>query len=187
MRIISGRWKGRFLIAPSNLPVRPTTDMAKEALFNILGNMFDIDSLTVIDLFAGTGNISYEFASRGAISVRSVDMERLCTKYIAQTAKTLEFDSVISTINMDVFKYITKKQMVADVIFADPPYSLPAEKYAQIVENVFANELLSEEGVLVVEHPKDIDLSAFPQFTQMRKYGTVHFSFFEYPSASVEE
>ncbi|MDD4819832.1 MAG: 16S rRNA (guanine(966)-N(2))-methyltransferase RsmD [Flavobacteriales bacterium] len=187
MRIISGRWKGRYLIAPSNLPVRPTTDMAKEALFNILGNIFDMDSLTVIDLFAGTGNISYEFASRGALSVRSVDMERLCTKYIAQTAKQLELDGVISTVNMDVFKYIAKTQMQADVIFADPPYSLSSEKYSQIVENVFANGLLSDEGVLVVEHPKGIDLSSFPQFTRMRKYGTVHFSFFEHPSEDDEE
>lgn len=103
MRIISGRWKGRYLIAPKNLPVRPTTDMAKEALFNILSNRFDMDSLSVTDLFAGTGNISYEFASRGARSVRSVDMDRGCARYISETARTLGLDA-IKVSNADVFQ-----------------------------------------------------------------------------------
>ena len=85
MRIISGRWKGRHLIAPTSLPVRPTTDMAKEALFNILSNEFDLDGVAVTDLFAGTGNISYEFASRGALNVRAVERDRGCVKYIAST------------------------------------------------------------------------------------------------------
>lgn len=187
MRIISGRWKGRFLVAPRNLPVRPTTDMAKESLFNILNNYYDLDEVTVTDLFAGTGNISYEFASRGALSVRSVDMDRGCTKYIAATARTLEFEGQISVINSDVFKYLATARGESDIIFADPPYNMSPEKYNDIVSMVFERELLSEEGVLVIEHPATIDLSSFPQYTQTRRYGTVHFSFFEWESDQEEE
>lgn len=177
MRIISGRWKGRFLIAPKNLPVRPTTDMAKEALFNILSNRFDMDGLSVTDLFAGTGNISYEFASRGAKSVRSVDMDRGCTRYISETARTLGLDTV-KVSNADVFRYLSRPQEPSDVVFADPPYDLSEEKYRAIVSCVLENGLLAEGGVLVVEHPKSIDLSVMQGYEQTRRYGTVHFSFF---------
>ncbi len=177
MRIISGRWKGRYLIAPKNLPVRPTTDMAKEALFNILSNRFDMDSLSVTDLFAGTGNISYEFASRGARSVRSVDMDRGCARYISETARTLGLDA-IKVSNADVFRYLGRPQEMSDVIFADPPYDLPEEKYRVIVSSVFENGLLGEDGVLVIEHPKSIDLSDMDGYEDTRRYGTVHFSFF---------
>ena len=180
MRIISGRWKGRQLIAPHTLPVRPTTDMAKEALFNILSNEFDLDEITVTDLFAGTGNISYEFASRGAVKVRAVDRDRGCIKYIHQTSALLEF-SQIEPIPTDVFRYVSRPQMPSDVVFADPPYDLPAEKYEELVRAVLSNSLLSDEGLLVVEHPGTVDLSQIDGFSQMRHYGTVHFSFFEKP------
>ena len=179
MRIISGRWKGRHLIAPSSLPVRPTTDMAKEALFNILTNEFDLDGVAVTDLFAGTGNISYEFASRGALNVRAVERDRGCVKYIASTALTLEFPQ-IEIIPADVFRYVGRQQPASDIIFADPPYDLQSEKYRELVEAVFANGLLSDSGILVVEHSKSIDLSDMRYFMQMRHYGTVHFSFFEH-------
>lgn len=181
MRIISGRWKGRHLIAPATLPVRPTTDVAKEALFNILSNEFDLDSVTVIDLFAGTGNISYEFASRGAISVRAVDRDRGCVKYIVQTAAQLGFDGVIDALQADVFRYLSRAQAPCDIVFADPPYDLAPEKYRELVSAVMAGGILSENGILVVEHPKAIDFSDREDFTQMRRYGTVHFSFFEHP------
>ena len=187
MRIISGRWKGRFLVAPRNLPVRPTTDMAKESLFNILNNYYDMDEVTVTDLFAGTGNISYEFASRGALSVRSVDMDRGCTKYISQTCEMLGFEGQMTVINSDVFKYLATARGESDIIFADPPYSMGEDKYRKIVEMVFERGLLSEEGMLVVEHPVSIDLSSFPQYTQTRRYGTVHFSFFEWERDEEEE
>ena len=121
MRIISGRWKGRFLVAPASLPVRPTTDVAKEALFNILSNEFDMEGLTVTDLFAGTGNISYEFASRGAESVRAVDRDRGCVKYIGATADLLGFSEVIRVIPCDVFRFLARPQEPCDVVFADPP------------------------------------------------------------------
>ena len=186
MRIISGRWKGRFLVAPRNLPVRPTTDMAKESLFNILNNYFDMDEVTVTDLFAGTGNISYEFASRGAISVRSVDMDRGCTRYIAQTSATLGFEEQITVINSDVFRYLSSSRGESDIIFADPPYDMAEDKYKKIVSEVFDRHLLSEEGILVVEHPASIDLSSFPQYTQTRRYGTVHFSYFEWEREAEE-
>ena len=181
MRIISGRWKGRHLIAPVSLPVRPTTDMAKEALFNILSNEFDLDSVSVTDLFAGTGNITYEFASRGAVSVRAVDRDRGCVKYIAQTARQLEFSQVIDVVQADVFRYVTRAQQPCDIVFADPPYDLPAEKYRELVQAVMDGGLLSECGIFVLEHPKAIDLSDREDFSQMRRYGTVHFSFFEHP------
>lgn len=180
MRIISGRWKGRFLVAPASLPVRPTTDVAKEALFNILLNEFDMEGLTVTDLFAGTGNISYEFASRGAESVRAVDRDRGCVKYIGATADLLGFSEVIRVIPCDVFRFLARPQEPCDVVFADPPYDLPPQQYRALVEAVFSCGLLAEEGILVVEHPKGGDLTDMEGFTQMRRYGTVHFSFFEH-------
>lgn len=146
MRIISGRWKGRFLVAPASLPVRPTTDVAKEALFNILSNEFDMEGLTVTDLFAGTGNISYEFASRGAESVRAVDRDRGCVKYIGATADLLGFSEVIRVIPCDVFRFLARPQEPCDVVFADPPYDLPPQQYRALVEGVFSCGLLAEEG-----------------------------------------
>ena len=179
MRIISGRWKGRRLIAPASLPVRPTTDVAKEALFNILSNEFEMDELSVTDLFAGTGNISYEFASRGAVSVRAVDRDRGCVKYIASTAGLLGFSQIIEVVSADVFRYISCPQPPCDIVFADPPYDLPQEKYRELVDGVLSNGLLSDDGILVVEHSRGIDLSDRGGFAQLRRYGTVHFSFFD--------
>ena len=181
MRIISGKHKGRRLTAPQKLPVRPTTDFAKEALFNILNNHFYFDELTVLDLFSGTGNISYEFASRGCKNLTAVDNHYGCVQFISKT--TEEFDFPITTIKADVFDYLSKTTQQFDVIFADPPYDFPLEKFTQIAQLVFEKELLAEEGILIIEHSKHTDLSGIPQFSYAKKYGGNLFSFFEYSVA----
>jgi 16S rRNA (guanine966-N2)-methyltransferase len=146
MRIISGLYKSRKIVAPKNLPVRPTTDMAKEGLFNILNNTFYFDDIAVLDLFAGTGNISYEFASRGTKDIISVDQDFGCIKFINQTTET--FKMPIKTIKSDVFKYLEKASLQFDVIFADPPYDFSLEQFSKIPELVFQNALLEDDGVL---------------------------------------
>ena len=177
MRIISGKLKGRRLRAPKNLPVRPTTDMAKEALFNIINNSYYFDSITVIDLFSGTGNISYEFASRGTQNIYAIDANYNCIKYISTTAKELDLE--INTFKSDVYKFIDKTSMQADIIFADPPYDFEVEKFLEIVDTVFAKNLLKEEGVLIIEHSKQTDLSTHEKHSYDKRYGGNVFSFFD--------
>ena len=177
MRIISGKLKGRRLRAPKNLPVRPTTDMAKEALFNIINNGYYFDSITVIDLFSGTGNISYEFASRGTKNIYAVDVNYNCIKYISTTAKELDLE--INTFKSDVYKFIDKTSMQADIIFADPPYDFEEEQFLKIVNLVFDREILNEDGVLIVEHSKHTDLTTHEKHIYDKRYGGNVFSFFE--------
>ncbi|MBT8321321.1 MAG: 16S rRNA (guanine(966)-N(2))-methyltransferase RsmD [Eudoraea sp.] len=177
MRIISGKYKGKRLQAPKKLPVRPTTDMAKEALFNILNNYYEFDELAVLDLFAGTGNISFEFASRGTENIVSVDKDYGCIKFIASVSRELDLN--IKTFKDDVFKFLERNKMQFDLIFADPPYDMAQVDFQKLVNLVFENELLSEEGILVVEHSKYSDLSGFPYYTEQRRYGGSVFSFFK--------
>lgn len=176
MRIISGIRKGKRLTAPSSLPVRPTTDFAKEALFNILNNHFDFEDVTVLDLFAGTGNISYEFASRGALDIISVDSNQACINFIQKTASSLEFHQ-IKAIRADALQFISRYKMSADIIFADPPFDF--ERVNEIPEIVFQNHLLKPQGLLVVEHSIKTSMSAHVNFVEVRKYGSVCFSFFK--------
>ncbi|AUC23851.1 MULTISPECIES: RsmD family RNA methyltransferase [Polaribacter] len=177
MRIISGKHKSRRLSAPKNLPVRPTTDMAKESLFNILNNTYFFDSIAVIDLFSGTGNISYEFGSRGTKDIYAIDAHFGCIKYINETAKVL--DLPINTFKSDVYKFLEKTSLQADVIFADPPYDFEEEQFLKIVDLVFTRKLLKEEGVLIVEHSKHTDLSKHENHSYDKRYGGNVFSFFE--------
>ncbi|MCW5517447.1 16S rRNA (guanine(966)-N(2))-methyltransferase RsmD [Muriicola sp. Z0-33] len=177
MRIISGKYKGRRITAPKKLPIRPTTDMAKEALFNILNNSYYFEDLEVLDLFAGSGNISYEFGSRGATKIVSVDANFRCIKFISATATALELE--IEAVKSDVFAYLEKTTSKFDIIFADPPYDLSPDKFAEIPKLTFDRALLQEGGVLVIEHSKHTDLSHLHHFTQQRKYGGSVFSFFE--------
>lgn len=177
MRIISGQYKSRKIIAPKNLPVRPTTDMAKESLFNIINNNYYFDEVSVLDLFAGTGNISYEFASRGTENITCVDQDFGCIKFINQTAN--KFDMPINTIKSDVFKYLEKASGSYDIIFADPPYNFSDEDFSKIPELVFANNLLSENGMLIVEHSKHTKLNNLENFNYLKSYGGNVFSFFE--------
>ncbi|MCP4054082.1 MAG: 16S rRNA (guanine(966)-N(2))-methyltransferase RsmD [Mesoflavibacter sp.] len=177
MRIISGKYKGRKLVAPKKLPVRPTTDMAKEALFNILNNQYYFDEISVLDLFAGTGNISYEFASRGTENITCVDQNYGCIKYINETAESFEMS--INTIKSDVFSFLENHQQPYTIIFADPPYEFPVEEFAKIPELVFQNNLLEEDGLLILEHSKHTDLSGLSQYSHSKSYGGNMFSFFE--------
>jgi len=177
MRIISGSHKGRRLTAPKGLPVRPTTDMAKEALFNILNNNYYFEDLEVLDLFSGTGNISFEFASRGSRQIVAVDKDYRCIKFIAKMAKELDFN--ISAIKSDVFKFIEKVNLSFDIIFVDPPYSFTNEDCSKIASIIFQRQLLNKNGTLIIEHSKRTDLSVLENFKYMKKYGGSIFSFFE--------
>ena len=177
MRIISGIHKGRRIIAPKKLPVRPTTDFAKEALFNILVNRFNFSELNVLDLFAGTGNISYEFASRGCTQITAVDAHKGCTQFIHKTASQLQLPIVTHT--QDVFEYLKNFQSDFDIIFADPPYAFEETQYQQLIALILGNKDNTTSGVFILEHPKQIDFKTHPQRTEVRKYGSSHFSFFQ--------
>ncbi|ADV50177.1 RsmD family RNA methyltransferase [Cellulophaga sp. E16_2] len=177
MRIISGKHRGRKLTAPSKLPVRPTTDMAKEGLFNILNNNYYLPDISVLDLFSGTGNIAFEFGSRGCDKITAVDADQGCVKFITETTEKLELS--ISALKSDVFSYLEKTTAKNDIIFADPPYDLPIEDFEKIPTLVFSRNLLLADGLLIVEHSKHTDLSKLPNFSKQRKYGGSVFSFFE--------
>jgi 16S rRNA (guanine(966)-N(2))-methyltransferase RsmD len=184
MRIISGKHKGRRLVAPKNLPVRPTTDMCKESLFNILNNYFNFHGLKVLDLFAGTGNISYEFASRGAGPITCVDGDMSCVNFIKKTSTELDLD--LSVIKSDVFNFLGKSKASYDIIFADPPYNLSQDNFEKIILLIFENELLDEEGMLIVEHSKHTKLDYLSNFSFSKSYGGSVFSFYEFESEEEE-
>ncbi len=175
MRIIRGTHRGRKITAPANLPVRPTTDLAKESLFNILDNHIYFEDIRVLDLYAGTGSISYEFASRGSLLVVSVDINPLCIKFMSETAARLGFDKMkaVRSSSIGFLNHCTDK---FDLIFADPPYDL--EGIEEIISLVFDKSLLLENGWLIIEHPGEKDFSALSNFSQHRNYGKVNFSFF---------
>ncbi len=176
MRIIGGIHSGKLLQAPKNLPVRPTTDFAKEALFNILNNRIDFETLTVLDLFTGTGNMALEFASRQAKKVIAIDSHSPCINFVRDTAKILNLKNIV-TDRADVFKYLPKTTSTFDLIFADPPYELT--NIDTISDLVFEYKLLNPNGWLIVEHGLKTNLSQKQGFVEMRKYGNVHFSFFK--------
>jgi len=177
MRIISGQYKGKRLTAPKSLPVRPTTDFAKEALFNILNHRIDFNEVKLLELFAGTGNISYEFASRGAKDITSVDADFGCVKFITKTADELSFP--IRAIKSDVYKYLASATGTFDVVFADPPYAFTIEQMDSLVQSLYSNNWINEDGMIVIEHTKHIDLTSISNFTEARKYGGSVFSFFQ--------
>jgi 16S rRNA (guanine(966)-N(2))-methyltransferase RsmD len=175
MRIISGKNKGRKIIAPTQLPVRPTTDMAKESLFNIIRNHINIDEASVLDLFAGTGNISYEFASRGCHSLISVDSNFKCTSFIRQTAEKLDFTN-LQVVQSDVKQFLIRTKNSWDLIFADPPYNM--QNIPEIPDLVFDYKRLNDNGWLIIEHDRNQDFSTHIAFYEQRSYGRVNFSFF---------
>lgn len=177
MKIISGKYKSKHLKAPKNLPVRPTTGMAKEAFFNILNNLFYFSEIKVLDLFSGTGNISFEFASRGTKNITAVDSFFGCIKFIRKT--TEELNENIQVIKSDVFKYLENSKETYDVIFADPPYNFEHTSFEKIVDLIFENKLINSKGLLIIEHSKHTDLSNHSKFSYSKKYGGNMFSFFE--------
>lgn len=174
MRIISGQYKSRRINPPAGLPVRPTTDKAKEALFNIL-MPWEFEDLSVLDLFAGTGNISYEFVSRGCRKVTAVEKDRKCVNFILK----VEEDLGMQTLNVrqaNVFKFLQRANEQYDIIFADPPYQL--DELESLPGLVFEYGLLKEEGIFILEHDDHHDFSSHPYIFDKRKYGKVHFSIF---------
>jgi 16S rRNA (guanine(966)-N(2))-methyltransferase RsmD len=175
MRIIGGRLKGLRLNPPKGLPVRPTTDLAKEALFNILQNQVDIEGAKVLDLFSGTGNLSLEFASRDAAEVLAVDKSIRCVHFLKDMARQHGLKQ-IKTYNADVFKYLEVETEVYDLIFADPPYDL--SRIPELPKIVFERKLLTPDGLLIIEHQSMQNLSHHPAFIEQRKYGHASFSFF---------
>ncbi len=178
MRIIGGQYGGLRLHPPTNLPVRPTTDIAKEALFNILENKLTLQECTCLDLFAGTGNISFELASRGVMSVDAVDIHFKCLQYIKETTLKLKTD-VITTRKADVLKYLSTCKKQYDFIFADPPYDLP--QLPQLASIILKNGLLNRQGILVVEHPSTRKMDEQEGYLDTRKYGYSSFSFYTHP------
>lgn len=175
MRIIGGKLRGLRLSPPKNLPVRPTTDLAKEALFNILQNQIEFEGTNVLDLFSGTGNISMEFASRGANQVVAVDRSIHCINYVKDMARQHGLDN-IKTYKDDIFKYLQYETDQFDLIFADPPYDL--NRIPEIPGLIFDKNLLVPGGLLIVEHQSLQNLSKHPLFVEQRKYGHSSFSFF---------
>ena len=177
MRIVSGKWKGKRIVAPKNLPTRPTTDFAKEGLFNILNNRFFFDNLRVLDLFAGTGNIAYEFASRGAGEITCIDLHKACVRFIGEMADDLGAN--IQPVQLDAWLFVQKTTTSYDIVFADPPYNW--DKHEALAEALIQKGFLKEGGEAIIEHSADTDLSHLPGFFEHRKYGHVHFSFFGRP------
>ena len=176
MRIISGIYRGRMINPPRNLRARPTTDFAKENLFNVLGNIVDFEELDVLDLFSGTGSISYEFASRGARSVTSVEINSVHHNFIRQTARDLKFENFYA-VKANVFLYLKSCAKQFDLICSDAPYDL--EGSDEVIKSVMERNLLREDGFLIFEHSKDRDYSPHENFWQLRRYGSVQFSFFK--------
>lgn len=175
MRIISGTHKGRIINPPRNLRARPTTDFAKENLFNVLENMVDIENCDVLDLFAGTGSVSYEFASRGALSVTSVEINPVHYNFIRKTASEFGFSNLYP-VKANAFLYLKSASKQFDIIFSDAPYDLPES--AEVVDIVFSRGLLRKGGLLIFEHSKDMDFREHKAFRQLRSYGSVRFSIF---------
>jgi 16S rRNA (guanine966-N2)-methyltransferase len=175
LRIIGGKYKGVPFHPPKSIKARPTTDRAKEALLNTLSNSYEIDGLKVLDLFSGTGNIAYEFASRNASEITCVDISRHSIQFIQDMFKKLEFED-FKTIKMPVLKYLKKCKGSFDIIFADPPYALSG--IPEIADIVFERSLLNEGGTLVIEHFKTLNIS-HKSYTGRREYGQSVFSYFK--------
>ena len=175
MRIISGSLKGRRLNPPANLPVRPTTDMAREGLFNILNNYVDYEDCSVMDLFTGTGAVAVEFISRGVREVTAIDINNACTEYVKSEASRLDLKN-LHVVRADVFDLLKRANRKFDIVFADPPYTLP--QLAQLPDLVMQHQLLCPDGIFVLEHGKTHSFTSHPCFVEQRVYGSVHFSFF---------
>jgi 16S rRNA (guanine966-N2)-methyltransferase len=175
MRIIGGKYKGRRFNPGKKFTARPTTDMAKEALFNILENRYDLSEMKILDLFSGTGSIGYEFISRGAYEVTFVEKNYNHIRFIKEVIEKLEITNA-RVICDDVFRFLKNSPEKFDIIFVDPPFDLNALE--NIPDRIFESELLNKGGVLILEHPKGFSFSTHQYFREQRKYGKVNFSLF---------
>jgi 16S rRNA (guanine(966)-N(2))-methyltransferase RsmD len=176
MRIITGTYKGRHFEIPRSFKARPTTDFAKENIFNVLNSYIDFDDATALDLFSGTGSISLELVSRGCGQVVSVELDRDHHRFITDCLKKLNTTACIP-IRGDVFRFLKSCRQQFDFIFADPPYAL--KELSTIPDLIFDKELLKDEGIFVLEHGKDNDFTSHPHFVEHRSYGSVNFSIFK--------
>lgn len=180
MRIISGSHKGKQIFPDKSFSARPTTDFAKENLFNVVSNYIDLENIQVLDLFSGTGSISYEFASRGAREIISIEQNYKHFAFIKRTAQELGFKN-IKIFKTDVFIACKKlRGQKFDIIFADPPYHL--DRIPELPSAIFDNELLADDGMAIIEHPATIDFSGHLHFSEHRQYGSVNFSIFRLTS-----
>ena len=184
MRIISGTYRGRRFQLPKNLQARPTTDFAKENLFNILANRVDFEDLRVLDLFSGTGSISFEFLSRGAKSVTCVEQYPPHVKFIKEVAEKLKVDT-LTVVAGDAYRFIEHSAGKFDLIFADAPYA--DERLSSIPERILKSSLLAENGILIVEHSKSNNFSNHPLYRETRVYGSVNFSLFQAKDRETKE
>jgi 16S rRNA (guanine(966)-N(2))-methyltransferase RsmD len=176
MRIVSGQLRGRRFSPPDSFSARPTTDFAKENLFNVLNNMIDFEEVKVLDLFSGTGSISYEFASRGSRDITSIELNYKHQQFIAKTVCELNIEKAVRSLKGDSFKYVSATKEKFDIIFADPPFDLTeAEK---LPDMIMKRGLLKEGGIFILEHSGKGKYNAHPYFLQTRNYGKVNFTFF---------
>ncbi len=175
MRIVGGEYRGRMFNPGKNFKARPTTDFAKEGLFNVLANVIDLEEAKILDLFSGTGSISYEFLSRGCKDLTLIELDFQHIQFIKSVMK--ELNAVAKVYRADVFKFLESEKTKYDLIFADPPYDLP--RFAEVPEIILRRNLIKPGGIMVIEHPKSFNFSNLPHFSEVRKYGSVHFSLFK--------
>ena len=181
MRIIGGNLRGKKITPPATCMARPTTDFAKEGLFNMLSNEFDFGEISVLDLFSGTGSISYEFASRGCTDIISIEMNPVHSRFIKKCVSEFRIEGMQVT-RYNAFDFIDICRKKFDIIFADPPYSI--QGLDTIPERILGNGLVRKNGYLILEHPGTFDFTGNPHFVKEKRYGNVHFSFFTPVSAS---
>ena len=178
MRIIGGDLKGKRIAVPRNFPSRPTTDFAKEGLFNILNNLLDIEDLDILDLCAGTGNISFEFISRGASFVMAVDANPICVRHIEKLSKDFKKNGSLKTYKSDCIVFCKNSNIQFDLIFADPPFHINI--HTELLETIFGSSILKESGRFILEHGKKVNFESHEKFTFSRNFGNVVFSFFNF-------
>ena len=176
MRIVGGKYKGRIFRPNKKFKARPTTDVAKEALFNILENRYEFSTKTMLDLFSGTGSIAYEFISRGCVEATLVESDYVHYRFILGVLESLKIENA-RAFKTDVFKFIKTSPQKFNFIFADPPFDF--KNFSDIPDAILNLDILAEDGLFILEHPKEFQFSRHPFFKEIRNYGKVNFSFFE--------